>query len=247
MNSTFSNSNLFRLIDETANIYSFLLNALIDVYTFSDFDIADEEPLFSLDFSKNSSIRKYSCVEDPSLKFDGLTINVFLENDVVSYKIFLTSNLAPNYKYTIRCAALGYKDGFKVFTSKNDLLEECLRLENNAIVESAPTDLTKSEGECSICNMETTLLTWPCHNSHTICEQCTAKIVDKNCMCPFCRSVLPTTVAPKEESTNEDSNNDESTNEFLEEEYDYNNYDYYLDDEEFYFTKHMHKSFGCRL
>lgn len=221
MNSTFSNR--FRCIEETAKLYNFLVNALINVFTFSDFDIADEEPLFSLDFSKNSSIRKYRCVEDPSLKFDGLTINVFVENDVVSYKAFLTTNLAPNYKYTIRCASLLYKDGFRVFTSKNDLLEECLRLENNAFIETAPTDLTKSTGECSICNMETTLLTWPCHNSHTICEQCTAKIVDRNCVCPFCRSILPTTVIPKEDEVKEEEEEDEE--EEYEDEYD-DQYDY---------------------
>jgi hypothetical protein len=189
---------IFDLIMEAANIYAFLLNALIEVYVFSDFDIADENSCFGLEFSKNSCIKKYSCVEDPSVTIDGLWINLFLENDVVNYKISLTTNLAPDYRITIRCSSLGYKDGFKVFTSKQEVLDECLRLENS-FVKQAPKDMVKSNGECSICNTETTLLEWPCHNSHTICEQCTNKIVEKNCVCPFCRSALPTTFSLKEE------------------------------------------------
>ena len=235
MNSIFSNSNRYLCVEEAAKIYSFLLNVLIDIYTFSDFNIEDEEPLFSLDFSKNSSIRKYSCAEDPLVKLDGLTINVFLQNEVVSYKTFLTTNLAPNYKHTIRCTALGYKDGFKVFTSKQDLLDECLMLEN-AFVKTTSKDLNKSNGECSICNIDSTLVELPCHNLHTICEQCISKIVELNCACPFCRSVLPTTVTLKE--ANEEAN--EEAEEANEEEEEYFE-DYCLYDEENYFSKHRKK------
>ena len=230
--------NSYDLIMETAKLYSFLLNVLISVYRFPEFDIADEESFFVLEFSKNSCVRKYSCVQDPSIRIDGIMIHVFLDKDVVSYKTSLTTNLAPNYRITNRCSVLGYQDGFKVFTSTKDVLDECLRVEN-AFVVVAPTDLEKSNGECSICNIETTLLAWPCYRTHYVCEECTAKIIKTNCVCPFCRSALPTTVVPKEESndckdddtkheTNEDESDDES---------DYEYFDYSVDDEEKYFSK----------
>lgn len=230
--------NSYDLIMETAKLYSFLLNVLISVYRFPEFDIADEESFFVLEFSKNSCVRKYSCVQDPSIRIDGIMIHVVLQKDVVSYKTSLTTNLAPNYRITNRCSVLGYQDGFKVFTSTKDVLDECLRVEN-AFVVVAPTDLEKSNGECSICNMETTLLAWPCYSTHYVCEECTAKIIKTNCVCPFCRSALPTTVVPKEESndckdddtkheTNEDESDDES---------DYEYFDYSVDDEEKYFSK----------
>ena len=188
------------LIMETAKLYSFLLKVLVNLYRFPSFDISDEESFFVLEFSENSCVRKYS---DPSVRIDGIMIHVFLEKEVVSYKTFLTTNLAPNYRITNRCEILGYKEEFKVFTSTKDVLDECLRIEN-AFVEVAPKDLKKSKGECSICNMETTtLLAWPCYSTHTVCEECTVKIIQKNCACPFCRCILQTTVVPKEEETYE--------------------------------------------
>lgn len=226
--------NSFDLIMETSKLYSFLLNILIDVYRFPEFDIADEESCFVLEFSENSRVRKYS---DPSIKIDGIMIRVFLEKDVVSYKTFLTANLAPNYRITNRCEVLGYKEEFKVFTSTKDVLDECLRIEN-AFVKVALTELKKSEGECSICNMEkTTLLAWPCYSTHTVCEECTAKIIQKNCACPFCRSVLPTTVVPKEETI--DCKDDDYQSEYeTDYETDYEYFEDGVDDEEKYFSKH---------
>ena len=227
---------VFDLVMEAGVLYSFLLNFLIDVYRFSDFDISDEEPLFSLEFSKNSCIRQYVCAEDPSIKIDGMHINVVAENDVITYKTSLTTNIAPNYKVKIRCSSLGYKDGCKVFTSKQDVLDECLRVEN-IFVKSAPTDLVKTKGECCICNIETTLLEWPCHHSHTICEQCTNKILkQQKCVCPFCRSALPTTFILKEDVTEKVQNDEEDDEE--DDDYYSQYYDYYLDDEEDYFRKH---------
>ena len=215
------------LIMETAKLYSFLLNVLIDVYRFPLFDIADEESFFVLEFSENSRVRKYS---DLSTRIDGIMIRLFLEKDVVSYKTFLTTNIAPNYRITNRCEVLGYQEEFKVFRSTKDVLDECLRIEN-AFVQVAPTDLKKSEGECSICNMEkTTLLAWPCYSSHTVCEECTAKIIQKNCVCPFCRSVLSTTVVPKESSNCKDDESDYES--------DYEYFEHCVDDEEKYFSKH---------
>jgi len=227
---------IFDLIMEAANLYTFLLNVLIKDYVFSDFDIADEESCFGLEFSKDSCIRKYLCEENPSVTIDGLWINVFLVGDILSYKISLTGKLSPNNRFTIRCSSLGYKDGFKVFTSKQDVLDECLRIEN-AFVKSAPKDLVKTTGECSICNTETTLLEWPCHNLHTICEKCTNKIVEKNCVCPFCRSALPTTFSLKEEVLVVDplpQDDDEDYDEDEDQEY---YHDYYLEEEK-YFIKH---------
>ena len=222
------------ILEETAAIYSFLLNKLIKVFVFSDFDISDEESSFGLEFSKNSSIRKYSCADDPSFKIDGMWINVFLEKNVVVYKTCLTMKLAEDYRISKRCASLGYKDEYKVFTTKQDVLDECLRLEN-AFVNSAPEYLIKSKGECSICNIEKTLLEWPCHNSHTICQECTTKIVELNCSCPFCRSVLPTTIVLKQ-----DKDEDEYEDYYTEEDYCI---DYCIDEycrlyEEDFFRKH---------
>lgn len=227
---------IFDLVMEAANLYSFLLNVLIDVYKFSDFDISDEEPFFALEFSKNSCIRQYLCAEDPSIKIDGMNINIVVANDVLTYQTSLTTNLAPNYKITIRCSSLGYKDGFKVFTSKQDVLDECLRVEN-AFVKSAPTDLVKTKGECSICNIETTLLEWPCHHSHTMCEKCTNKIVrQQKCVCPFCRSALPTTFLLKEDVTEKVLLDEDEDQDY--DDYYIHYYDDYLDDEERYFRKH---------
>ena len=196
-------NSIFDIIEEAGTIYSFLLNKLIKIFVFSDFDISDEESCFGIEFSKNSSIRKYSCTDDPSFKISGLWINVFLDKNVVSYKTSLTMKVSEEHRFSQRCESLGYKDKYKVFTSKQDVLDECLRLEN-AFVETTSRDLNKSEGECSICNVEKTLVEFPCHNSHTVCEECTAKIVDLNCVCPFCRSVLPTTVILKEHEYFED-------------------------------------------
>jgi len=227
------------LVMETSKLYDFLLNLLIDVYRFPPFDIADEESFFILEFSKNSCVRKYSCVEGQQ-RIDGMMIHVSLEkDDVVSYKTFLTTNLAPNFRITNRCGVLGYKDELKVFATTKDVLEECLRVENS-FVEVAPTDLEKSKGECSICNTETTLLAWPCYSTHTVCEECTSKIIEKNCVCPFCRSVLQTTVVPKEES-NDCKFNDCKDDEVKEDDSDYESDNEYFDqgvnDEEKYFFK----------
>lgn len=229
---------VFDLVMEAVDLYSFLLNVLIDVYKFSDFDISDEEPFFSLEFAQNSCIRQYVCTEDQSIKIDGMNINVVAENDVITYKTSLTTNLASNYKVRIKCSSLGYKDGCKVFTSKQDVLDECLRVEN-IFVKSAPTDLVKTKGECCICNIETTLLEWPCHHSHTICEQCTNKIVKQtNCVCPLCRSVLPTTFLLKEDVTEKVVLDEDESQDYDDYYIDYYYQDNSLDDEEDYFRKH---------
>jgi hypothetical protein len=82
--------------------------------------------------------------------------------------------------------------------------------------------------------METTLLGWPCYSSHTVCEECTAKIIQKNSACPFCRSVLPTTVVPKEESNDCKDDNDYQ----CEYECDYEYFEDGVDEEEKYFSKY---------
>ena len=204
MNST----SVFSCVEEAAKLYSFLLNVLINIYIFPLFDICDEEPSFHLTFSKNSSIRKYVCETDPSVKFDGLLVRVSLEKEVVTYKTYITTNIGPNYNVSNRCESLGYKDEFKVFTSQKEVLDECLRLEN-AFLECIPQDLDKLNGECLICNTETTLVKLPCHKTHIMCEQCAAKIVERNCTCPFCRSVFTTTVVLKNENEDEDEDEEE--------------------------------------
>ena len=83
-----------------------------------------------------------------------------------------------------------------------------LRLEN-AFLECIPQDLDKLNGECLICNTETTLVKLPCHKTHIMCEQCAAKIVERNCTCPFCRSVFTTTVVLKNENEDEDEDEEE--------------------------------------
>ena len=89
-------------------------------------------------------------------------------------------------------------------------------------------------GECSICNMETTLLAWPCYSTHTVCEECTVKIIQKNCECPFCRSVLPTTIVAKEEFNDCKNDNDYQS----EYECDYEYFEDGVDEEEKYFSKY---------
>jgi uncharacterized Zn finger protein (UPF0148 family) len=84
---------------------------------------------------------------------------------------------------------------------------------------------------------KTTLLAWPCYSTHNVCEDCTAKIIQKNCVCPFCRSVLPTTVVVKEETKEETK----EENKEYESDYDYeSDYEYFedgVDEEEKYFSK----------
>lgn len=227
MNST----SFFSCVEEAAKLYSFLLNVLINIYVFPLFDICDEEPSFLLTFSKNSSIRKYVCETNPSVKFDGLLVRVSLEKDIVTYKTFITTTIAPNYNISNRCESLGYKDGFKVFTSQKDVLDECLRLEN-AFLECIPQDLDKLNGECLICNTETTLVKLPCHKTHIVCEQCAAKIVERNCTCPFCRSVFTTTVVLKDKDEYED-----------EYEYEYEHEDCWQDCQQIYVEKEEEKYF----
>lgn len=120
------------------------------------FDICDEESSFQLTFSKNSSIRKYVCEINPSSKFDGLLVRVFLEKNVVTY---ITTNIAPNYNISNKCVSLGYK----VFTSQKDVLDECLHLEK-----CISQELVKLNGECLICNTETNLIKLPCHKTHIV-------------------------------------------------------------------------------
>jgi len=222
---------VFDLIMETANLYSFLLNFLIDVYKFSDFDIADEEPLFSLEFSENSCIRQYVCTEDPSIKIDGMHINVVAENDVLTYKTSLVTNLAPNYKVTIKCSSLGYKDGFRVFTTKQDVLDECLRVENPFVKSAQAARLLRLDVVIAVMlARERRTATYCCTELAAALaalpsrplEMVADAVVKTNGECSICN--IETTQVLEEDDEEDD--------------YYSHYYDYYLDDEEEYFRKH---------
>ena len=51
-------------------------------------------------------------------------------------------------------------------------------------------DLVVSKGECVVCYNEGNILEWPCHPSHSLCEECTIKVCYKGALCPVCRQYL---------------------------------------------------------
>ena len=51
-------------------------------------------------------------------------------------------------------------------------------------------DLVVSKGECVVCYTEGDILEWPCHSSHSLCEECTIKVCYKGALCPMCRKYL---------------------------------------------------------
>jgi hypothetical protein len=222
----------FDLIMETADLYSFLLNVLIDVYRFSDFDISDEVTFFSLEFSQNSSVRQYVCTEDPSIKIDGMHINVVIENDVLTYKTSLTTNLEPNYKVTIKCSSLGYKDRFKVFTTKQDVLDECLRVEN-AFVKSAQDDLA-----ARLLRLNVVIAVMLARERRTATYCCTELAAALAALPSRPLEMVADAVIKTNGEYIETTQVLEEDDEDDEDDYYIHYYDYYLDDEEEYFRKH---------
>lgn len=172
------------VLERKFGIYSFLLLSLAehDEYRFPVFDEEDERASFCLSFSENSSIRKCSLVERP---IGRLVIKVLWSSGCFRYQTILASDESS---VALDCCALGYKSGFREFSTEVEVLEECLRLKNLRL--KIESDLVKTTGECSVCLEEGEALIWPCHKSHIVCVDCTSKILHRKSSCPLCRTVL---------------------------------------------------------
>jgi len=79
---------------------------------------------------------------------------------------------------------LKYEHGERIFTTKESVLEECIRLAWAPIPRPIPP-----LGECVVC-LQDDVLEWPCHNLHITCEKCIVKIIARDSKCPLCRKVM---------------------------------------------------------
>lgn len=70
--------------------------------------------------------------------------------------------------------------------SFDDISQETVSDDLNFFVQ----DLVVSKGECVVCYNEGDILEWPCHSSHSLCEECTIKVCYKGALCPVCRQYL---------------------------------------------------------
>jgi hypothetical protein len=185
------NKDNFFLVEETYLLFLFLQHSIPKdlQYEFPDIDLHNEVTSFLLSFSKESYIRIFSCQMCSS---HHEISHLLIRSTVVENRVCFQTQLRSIYHDIVLCEFLGYKDTFRLFKTKEDVLEECIRLQT-IFVQSSLHTLEKCLGECSVCYTEGTLLEWPCHKSHVICEECTNKIIKQKSLCPICRTFLDTT------------------------------------------------------
>ena len=140
----------------------------------------EKDTYFEILFPKDSPIRQLN-----NQKIERLMLHVVPFEDNTRIRLKMKSR---NGRMIIS-SSLGYEHGEKMFITKESVLDECIRLAWTPIKSIIP-QLIKSNGECSVCLLEGSVVEWPCHASHVTCEQCFLKITAFNSRCPLCRAFI---------------------------------------------------------
>ena len=142
----------------------------------------EKDTYFEIFFPKDSTIRQ---LKDHDQKIERLMLHVVPFEDNTRIRLEIKSATGR----MIISPSLGYENGEKIFITKESVLDECIRLAWTPVHHVIP-QLIKSNGECSVCLLEGSVVEWPCHASHVTCEQCFLKIKARNSRCPLCRTVI---------------------------------------------------------
>ena len=164
----------------TDDLHRFLVAILPKEYGFEFFAAYLEDTYFEVLFPYDSPIRELN-----EQQIERMLFHVVPFEDTTRIRVKMKSRTGR----MIISPCLGYKNGERIFTTKESVLDECIRLAWLPISLTIPP-LLQSNGECVVCLQEGTVLEWPCHNSHVTCEACIVKIIARDSKCPLCRQVI---------------------------------------------------------
>lgn len=164
----------------TDDLHKFLVAILPKEYGFEFFAADLEDTYFEVLFPYDSPIRELN-----EQRIERMIFHVVPFEDTTRICVKMKSRTGR----IIISPFLGYKNGERIFTTKESVLDECIRLAWLPISRPIPP-LLQSNGECVVCLQEGTVLEWPCHNSHVTCEACIVKIIARDSKCPLCREVI---------------------------------------------------------
>jgi hypothetical protein len=167
-------------LDVTNDLHQLLVGILQREHGFQFFGADMEDTYFEILFPIDSPIRQLK-----DQKIERLMLHVVPFEDNTRIRLEMKSTTGR----MIISPSLGYEHGEKIFITKESVLEECIRLAWSPVPRVIP-ELLKSNGECSVCFLEGTVVEWPCHSSHVTCEECFVKITARNSRCPLCREVI---------------------------------------------------------
>lgn len=167
-------------IQVTDELYAFLVKVLPRDHLFEFFASDLKDTYFEILFPTDSPIRQFE-----NKNIERLMFHVVPSEQRTCIRVEMKSKLGRH----VISPSLGYEDGTKIFTSKEEVLDECIRLAWSP--PSPPHELSlldKTTGECVVCLNEGEVLKWPCYSSHVTCEACAIKIITRTFKCPICRA-----------------------------------------------------------
>jgi hypothetical protein len=164
----------------TDDLYRFLVGILPKEYGFEFFASNVEDTYFEVLFPYDSPIRKLN-----EQKIETIIFHVVPFEETTHIRVEMKSQTGR----IVFSPCLGYEHGERIFSTKESLLDECIRLAWSPIARPVPP-LSHSIGECVVCLQEGDVLEWPCHNLHVTCESCIIKIIARDSKCPLCREVM---------------------------------------------------------
>jgi hypothetical protein len=164
----------------TDDLYRFLVGILPKEYGFEFFAAHLEDTYFEVLFPYDSPIRELN-----DQKIERMMFHVIPFEDTTCIRVEMKSRTGR----MIISPCLGYEHGERIFSTKESVLDECIRLALSLIPRPIP-QLSHSIGECVVCLQEGSVLEWPCHILHVTCEACIVKIIARDSKCPLCRKVM---------------------------------------------------------
>ena len=164
----------------TNDLYRFLVGILPKEYGFEFFASNVEDTYFEVLFPYDSPIRELN-----EQKIETIIFHIVPFEETTCIRVEMKSQTGR----IVFSPCLGYEHGERIFSTKESVLDECIRLAWSHIAHPVPP-LSHSIGECVVCLQEGEVLEWPCHNLHVTCESCIVKIIARDSKCPLCRAVM---------------------------------------------------------
>lgn len=164
----------------TDDLHGFLVRILQKEHGFEFFASDIEDTYFEVLFPYDSPIRELN-----EQKIERMMFHVVPFEDNTRIYVKMKSRTGR----MVFSPCLGYENGERIFSTKESVLDECIRLAWSPIARPVPP-LSHSIGECVVCLQEGDVLEWPCHNLHVTCESCIIKIIARDSKCPLCREVM---------------------------------------------------------
>ena len=168
-------------IQVTDELHALLIKVLPRDHLFEFFASDLEDTYFEILFPTDSPIRQFE-----NKNIERLMFHVVPNEQNTCIRVEIKSRLGR----LVISPSLGYEDGTKIFTTKEQVLDECIRLAWS-LPSPPPPELSlldKTTGECVVCFNEGDVLQWPCCALHVTCEACATKIITSNFKCPICRA-----------------------------------------------------------